>query len=90
MENPFEKITKELSDIKVLVYEILQKPKEDYSNKVYTLQEAAGLLKVDKQTVTNHILRGNLKSKRIGRRILIPHYELFDSLNEVKSLKYKR
>ncbi len=90
MENPFEKISQELFDIKVLVKEILHKPTEDLSTKVYTLKEAAGLLKVDTQTINNHILRGNIKSNRIGRRILIPHSQLFDALNEVKSLKYKR
>ncbi len=90
MQNPFESIQVELVEIKSLVTQLLSKPEEDYSNKLYTIKEAASLLKVDRQTVRNHINRGNIKATFIGRRILIPHAELFDSLNEVKSIKYKR
>ncbi len=90
MQNPFESIQVELVEIKSLVTKLLNKPKEDNSNKLYTIKEAASLLKVDRQTVRNHINRGNIKATFIGRRILIPHAELFDSLNEVKSIKYKR
>ncbi|MNR54682.1 Helix-turn-helix domain protein [compost metagenome] len=57
---------------------------------MYTVKEAAELLHVDRQTIRNHIDNGNIKASFIGRRILINHEELFDSLNEVKSLKYKR
>ncbi len=90
MQNPFENIQVELVEIKSLVTQLLNKPEEDYSNKLYTIKEAASLLKVDRQTVRNHINRGKIKATFIGRRILIPHVELFDSLNEVKSIKYKR
>jgi len=90
MNNPFESIQVELVEIKSLVTKLLNKPEEDNSNKLYTLKEAASLLKVDRQTIRNHINRGNIKATFIGRRILIPHVELFDSLNEVKSIKYKR
>jgi excisionase family DNA binding protein len=89
MQNPFETIQTELNEIKVLVTKLLQ-PKEDFSKKMYTIKDAADLLKVDGQTIRNHIERGNIKATFIGRRILICHNELFDSLNEVKSLKYKR
>ena len=90
MQNPFESIQVELVEIKSLVRQLLNKPKEDTSNKLYTIKEAASLLKVDRQTVRNHINRGTIKATFIGRRILIPHKELFNSLHEVKSIKYKR
>ena len=90
MNNPFEAIQGELTEIKSLVTQLLKKPEEDLSNKLYTLNEAADILKVDRQTVRNHIDRGTVNATFIGRRILIPHNELFDALNEVKSIKYKR
>ncbi|MFH6969844.1 helix-turn-helix domain-containing protein [Flavobacterium sp. FlaQc-28] len=90
MQNPFETIQSELKELKGLVTQLLTKPEKDLSNNVYTIKEAAELLHVDSQTIRNHIERGNIKASFIGRRILINHEELFDSLNEVKSLKYKR
>lgn len=90
MENPFESIQTELKELKVLVTKLITLPKEDFSAKMYTIAEASKLLKVDGQTVRNHIEKGNIKAIFIGRRILVSHNELYDSLNEVKSLKYKR
>ena len=90
MNNPFADIQNDLNEIKVLLKEISTKSTEDYSQKLYTISEAAAILKIDKQTISNHILKGNIKATKIGRRILLNHNELFDSLNEVKSLKYKR
>ena len=88
--NPFEAIHSELNELKGMVRQILTAPKEDLSSKMYTVKEAADILKVDKQTINNHILRGNIKATTIGRRILINHNELYNSLNEIKSVKYKR
>jgi excisionase family DNA binding protein len=90
MENPFAPIQSDLQEVKQLLLQIVNKPKEDLSHKLYTMKEAAELLKVDKQTVKNHIDKGNIKAKYFGRSIRIPHNEIFNSLNEVKSLKYKR
>mgnify|MGYP000075082764 CR=1 FL=1 len=90
MNNPFEIIRSEITELKDLVNQLLNKPKEDLTNKLYTLNEAAILLRVDRQSIRNYINKGHIKAIFIGRRILIPHNELYDSLNEVKSLKYKR
>jgi len=90
MNNPFDPIYNELIELKSLVNQLLHKPEENLSNKLYTLNEASDILKVDRQTVRNHIDRGTINAKFIGSRILIPHIELFDALNEVKSIKYKR
>jgi len=90
MQNKFEIIIPDLEEVKGLLHQLLNKPEEDLSRKMYTIKESAKLLRVDRQTVRNHIDRGNISATFIGRRILIPHNELFDSLNQVKSLKYKR
>lgn len=90
MNNPFEPLHNEIKELKGLVLQLLHKPEEDLSNKLYTLNEASDILKVDRQTVRNHIDRGTINATFIGRRILISHNELFDALNEVKSIKYKR
>ena len=90
MDNPFAIIQSDLKEVKGLLTKLLNKPKEDFSNKLYTIKEAAVLLKVDKQTVRNHIEKGTLKATNFGRSIRIPHYEIFDALDEIKSLKYKR
>ncbi len=70
------------------IYKILDKG--DQSNKLYTVAEAAIILKIDKQTIANHIEKGNLKASKIWRRILISHCEIFDNLDEIIPLKYKR
>jgi len=62
MQNPFENIQVELVEIKSLVTQLLNKPEEDYTHKLYTIKEAASLLKVDRQTVRNHINRGTIKA----------------------------
>lgn len=90
MENPFLPITKELKEVKNLLHELLRKPKEDLSNKLYTVKEAADLFKVDEQTVRNKIKRGEIKATKFGGLTRIYHYEIFNSLEEVKSIKYKR
>lgn len=92
MQNPFETIQSELKELKGLVTQLLTEPKEDLSQKKYTLKQAAALFNVDTQTINNYIKKGRIKAEQIGvrSRILISHTELYDSLNQIKSLKYKR
>lgn len=91
MNNPFEIITEELAEIKALLKESYKDPIID-KNKRYSIKEAAELMKVSPLTIRNHIKRGNIKAERIGkgRKYTIRHDELFNSLNEVQSIKYKR
>ena len=70
--------------------ELLSKPKEDLSNKRYSIKESAKILDVIPLTIRNHIKSGTIKAERFGRKYYILHSELFGALNEVKSLKYKR
>lgn len=88
--NPFEQIFNQLSSLKSEIIELKKDSKEDLSKKLYTKKEAAKILKVSEQSVSNYIKEGKIKAENIGRRVRIYHYELFNSLEEVKSLKYKR
>ena len=66
MNNPFETIDKRLSNIENLLVEINSKPKEDLSNKRYSIKEAAKLLNVIPLTIINHIKKGNIKAERLA------------------------
>ena len=90
MSNPFETIDKRLSNIESLLIDIKHRPKEDLSNKRYSIKEASEILGVIPLTIRNHIKSGNIKAEKLGRKYYILHSELYDALNEVKSLKYKR
>lgn len=90
MDNPFTIIQSDLKEVKGLLTKLLNKPKEDLSNKLYTVEEAAILLVCSKQTVRNRIKSGSIKAFKIGDLVRIKHTEIYDSLNEVKSIKYKR
>jgi|TARA_B110000091_G_scaffold185945_1_gene206108 excisionase family DNA binding protein len=90
MKNPFETINARLSNIEDLILDIKHAPKENLSNKRYSIKEAAAILRVIPLTVRNYIKNGNLKAEQLGRKYYILHSDLFNSFNEVKSLKYKR
>ena len=52
--------------------------------KFYTIPETAEALKVTPQTVRAYIKQGKLKSKRIGRPILITENNLKEFLKQTK------
>lgn len=90
MENPFERITSQLEKITTSLEELKEVSRAEKEEKIYSVEEASEITKCSKQTIRSLVKRGVIKASRIGRRILIPHEELFNSMNEVKSLKYKR
>lgn len=90
MNNPFEAITERLSNIENLLLEIKQQPSEEKQPENCTIKETAQLLKVSEQSVHNYIKRGFLPAQKVGRILLIKRYDIDKSLQEVKSLKYKR
>lgn len=90
MQNPFESLHREIGVLNKKLDTLISKPKEDLSNKRYSIKEASELLGVIPLTIRNHIKNGNIKAERLGRKYYILHSELFDAFNEVKSLKYKR
>ncbi|WP_299135202.1 helix-turn-helix domain-containing protein [uncultured Tenacibaculum sp.] len=55
-----------------------------------TVKEAAKRLNVSELTVRNYIKKGIIEASKIGRRIVINLESLENTLQEVKSLKYRR
>lgn len=90
MNNPFEAIAERLSTIENLLLEIKQQPFEEKLPENCTIKETAELLKVSEQSVHNYIKRGFLPAQKVGRILLIKRSDIDKSLQEVKSLKYKR
>ncbi|NQY06922.1 MAG: helix-turn-helix domain-containing protein [Flavobacteriaceae bacterium] len=90
MNNPFETINERLSSIENLLLELKNKPVEEKKSENLTVKETAEFLKVSEQSVHNYIKRGFLSAQKVGRILLIKREELENSLEEVKSLKYKR
>ncbi len=90
MNNPFEAITERLSNIENLLLEIKHKPELEKQPENCTIKETALLLKVSEQSVHNYIKKGFLPAQKVGRILLIKRSDIDKSLQEVKSLKYKR
>lgn len=90
MNNPFEIIEQRLSNIENLLLDIKHKPAEEDKTENLTVKEASELLKVSEQSIHNYIKRGFLPAQRVGRILLIKRIDVEQSLQEVKSLKYKR
>lgn len=55
-----------------------------------TVKEAAKRLNVSELTIRNYIKKGIIEASKIGRRIVINLESLENTLQEVKSLKYRR
>ncbi len=90
MNNPFKAIDDRLSNIETLLLDIKHEPKENQSNKRYSIKEASDILGVIPLTIRNHIKNGTIKAEKLGRKYFIKHTDLYDAFNEVKSVKYKR
>ena len=45
---------------------------------LYTVEQAAELLHVSRRTVQRHLRSGLLRARRLGKRVLIPGFELLD------------
>lgn len=79
-----------MSNIENLLLDIKHKPIEEEKAENLTVKEAAELLKVSEQSIHNYIKRGFLPAQKVGRILLIKRIDVEQSLQEVKSLKYKR
>lgn len=91
IHNPFEVLSQQMSEIKDMLIEIRDQPKEDYSTKYYTRKEVAEIIRRSIQTIDNYIERGMIKVEMVGERgKLIHHYEIFNKDNSLKELTYKR
>ena len=91
LNNPFTILENQISDIKRIVLEIKNSPREDYTNKYYTYQQVADLLHVDYQSIRNYVNAGYIKAEEFGpRKKLIHHYQIFNEDQTLKKFKYKR
>jgi uncharacterized protein YbcC (UPF0753/DUF2309 family) len=89
--NPFTIINNQLSELRKLVLDLKNAPKEDYTNKYYTYHQVANLLHVDYQTVRNYVLANYILAEEIGpRKKLIHHFQIFNEDQTLKNFKYKR
>jgi len=90
MNNPFETLNQRLANIESLLLEIKHKPEEQEKPENLTVKETAKFLKVSEQSVHNYIKKGFIPAKKVGRILLINRTDIDNSLEGVKSLKYKR
>ncbi|MDW5288858.1 hypothetical protein [Formosa sp. PL04] len=89
--NPFTIINDQLTELRKLVIEIKNSPKEDFTHKYYTYHQAAELLHVDYQSIRNYVNLGYIEAEEIGpRKKLIHHYQIFNDDQSLKEFKYKR
>lgn len=89
--DPFAPIFNELSELKKLVLELKNKPREDFSNKYYTRKELSILTKSSIQTIDNYIDKGWILVEEFGpKKKLIHHYQIFNEDQTLKNFKYKR
>lgn len=90
MNNPFEVIEQRLSNIENLLADIKHNPIKEEKAENLTVKETSEFLKVSEQSIHNYIKKGFLPAQKVGRILLIKRIDLEQSLQEVKSLKYKR
>jgi len=90
MNNPFETISQRLSNIENLLLDIKHKPIEEEKSENLTVKETAEFLKVSEQSVHNYIKKGFIPAQKVGRILLLKRTDIEQSLNDVKSLRYKR
>ncbi|WP_282073971.1 hypothetical protein [Polaribacter atrinae] len=90
--DPFGHIFSQLSELKKIVLDLKNAPKEDYTNKYYTYHQVADLLHVDYQSIRNYVNAGYLVAQEFGpRKKLIHHYQIFNEEDQtLKNFKYKR
>lgn len=89
--DPFGHIFNQLSELKKIVLDLKNAPKEDYTSKYYTYHQVADLLHVDYQSIRNYVNAGYLEAQEFGpRKKLIHHFQIFNENQTLKSFKYKR
>ena len=90
MDNPFSTLINQYHRLDYKLDLLLNKPKEELNQKLYTVKESSLFFKVSELTVRKRIKAGEIKAFKIGGSVRIKHEEIFNSLQEVKSIKYKR
>lgn len=91
INNPYEYLINEFSEVKKLLIELKNKPQEDFSTKYYTYQQVADLLHVNYQSIRNYVNANYIHAEEFGpRKKLIHHFQIFNEDNSLKNFKYKR
>lgn len=90
MEHPYTPLFNRLDDIDSKLNKLLNQPKEDYTTKSYSTQEAAEICNCDPQTIRKHFHEGILRGFRAGHIINIYHSSIFDENQNIKPIKYRR
>lgn len=90
MENPFEKLFKEIDLIKISLEEIKNRLPEEKEIKHYSPQDLANNTPMGVQTIRKKIKDGVINAKQFGRKYFITAEEFNKVCKEAKSLKYQR
>lgn len=89
--DPFKPIFNELSELRKLIIEIKNSPKEDYTLKYYTRKEVSEITRSSIQSIDNYIFKGWITIEKFGpKKKLIHHYQIFNEDQSLKDFKYKR
>lgn len=89
--NPHETVLQELSELKKLIIQIRDEPKEDFTFKFYTRKEASVILRTTTQSIDAYGRNGWIVIEDLGPKgKLINHYQIFNRDNSIKQFKYKR
>lgn len=91
--NPFETINQRFDNLEKQNAELIAMIKAMTSidvNETLSVHDVSEELGVSVLTVRNYIKRGTIPASKIGRRVLIKRSDLSESLQGIKSLKYKR
>jgi len=91
IHNPYEALLQQMSELKKIVLDIRDRPKEDYTTKYYTRKEAGGIFRCSIQTIDNYINKGYIHAENFGvKGVLIHHFQIFNKDQSIKEFKYKR
>ncbi len=91
IHNPFEFLINEVSEVKKLLIELKDKPKENYNLCYYSRKETSAIVKCSIQTIDNYIDKGWILVEKFGpKKKLIHHFQIFNEDQTLKNFKYKR
>lgn len=91
IHNPYEALLQQMSELKRIVLDIRDLPKEDYTTKYYTRKEVSKICRCSIQTVDNYINKGHIIAENFGvKGVLIHHFQIFNKDNSLKEFKNKR
>jgi excisionase family DNA binding protein len=88
--NPFDQISEQIGTLTSIVLTIKTELIEQKNKQYFNLKEAGDLLGVSEQTIRRNVKKGFLKAHLLGKKMVIPYTEIYDNLNQVKSIKYQR